>query len=129
MFNSQEVLSRNYESPIFATYELLLCRLSEFRDAEAAALVSNSGGPIAGRKERLFHFQAVFTAVGGNLHLENEQTRRGSRGSIISGRANLEPAEVATFAVTIPAHHLAKLSLSTSPDYVNFLWFFDAWEF
>jgi hypothetical protein len=76
----------------------------EFRDAEMA-----SGSSIG-----------AAMAVGGNLHLENEQTRRGSRGSIISGRANVEPAE-APICPTIPAHHLAKLSLSTSPDYVSFI--------
>nr|CAD2136559.1 unnamed protein product [Meloidogyne enterolobii] len=42
---SEEVISHNYESPISATYELLLARLSEFRSAEAAAALStNTGG-------------------------------------------------------------------------------------
>jgi hypothetical protein len=86
---------------------LLLTRLSEFRNAEAAAAAGGgNGSPL------------IASAVTGNLHLENEQTRRGSRGSIISGRANVEPAEAAT-CPTIPTHHLAKLSLSISPDYVS----------
>lgn len=50
--------------------------------------------------------------------MENEHTRRGSRGSIISGKANITPTET-TQCATIPTHHLAKLSLSTSPDYVR----------
>nr|CAD2189428.1 unnamed protein product [Meloidogyne enterolobii] len=100
---SEEVISHNYESPIFATYELLLARLSEFRSAEAAAALStNTGG---------------FSGVGTNFaFMENEHTRRGSRGSIISGKANITPTET-TQCATIPTHHLAKLSLSTSPDY------------
>ncbi|CAK5073695.1 unnamed protein product [Meloidogyne enterolobii] len=100
---SEEVISHNYESPIFATYELLLARLSEFRSAEAAAALStNTGG---------------FTGMGTNFaFMENEHTRRGSRGSIISGKANITPTET-TQCATIPTHHLAKLSLSTSPDY------------
>jgi serine/threonine protein kinase len=44
----------------------------------------------------------------------DEHPRRGSRGSILSGKANVEPDTPQT---TIPAHHLAKLSLSTSQDY------------
>jgi hypothetical protein len=60
----------------------------------------------------------TISGVSGNLHLESDQTRRGSRGSIISGRANVEPTETSNCA-TIPAHHLAKLSLSISPDYVS----------
>ncbi|KAL7070169.1 hypothetical protein ACQ4LE_010580 [Meloidogyne hapla] len=99
---SEEVLSHNYESPIFATYELLLARLSEFRSAEAATLSTNTG---------------TFSGIGTNFAvMENEHTRRGSRGSIISGKANIAPTET-TQCATIPAHHLAKLSLSTSPDY------------
>ena len=99
---TEEVIARNFESPIFATYELLLTRLSEFRNAEKAMTNGGIGGTISG--------------VSGNLHLESDQTRRGSRGSIISGRANVEPTETSNCA-TIPAHHLAKLSLSISPDY------------
>ncbi|KAI1732218.1 protein kinase domain-containing protein [Ditylenchus destructor] len=79
---SEEVIPRNYESPIFATYELLRSKLDEFKE--------------------------------GDLQMENDQARRGSRGSILSGKANVEPE---TSATTIPAHHLAKLNLSTSPDY------------
>jgi len=54
--------------------------------------------------------------------IENEHTRRGSRGSIISGKANITPTET-TQCATIPTHHLAKLSLSTSPDYVRLFLF------
>lgn len=51
------------------------------------------------------------------IQLESdEHPRRGSRGSILSGKANVEPE---TSQTTIPAHHLAKLSLSTSQDYVR----------
>lgn len=50
--------------------------------------------------------------------VDNDQARRGSRGSILSGKANVDPATEPT-AATIPAHHLAKLNLSTSPDYVS----------
>ncbi|KAI3407707.1 hypothetical protein GPALN_014360 [Globodera pallida] len=105
---AEEVLGRNYESPVFGTYQLLLTRLSDIRNAEAVAAVataiciSNSGGSGNGSST--------------NLQLDSEYARRGSRGSIISGRAIVEPAEQQQHA-TIPAHHLAKLSLSTSPDY------------
>ncbi|KAE9555339.1 hypothetical protein FO519_001421 [Halicephalobus sp. NKZ332] len=44
----------------------------------------------------------------------DDHPRRGSRGSIISGRANVEPEAMQN---PIPAHHLARLSLSTSQDY------------
>lgn len=97
------MLGRNYESPVFGTYELLLSRLAEFREAEAAAAACSS---------RSHNNSST------NLQLDSEYARRGSRGSIISGRANVEPAEHHLAAI-IPAHHLAKLSLSTSPDYVR----------
>lgn len=84
----KEVMARNYFSPIFSTYELLLDKLNEFKDADAA----------------------------GTLNLETDQARRGSRGSILSGKANVDPEPSAT---QIPAHHLAKLSLAISPDYVR----------
>lgn len=54
------------------------------------------------------------------LELDSEEkARRGSRGSILSGKANIdqEPSPP-----TIPTHHLAKLSLSTCLDYVNFVY-------
>lgn len=51
------------------------------------------------------------------LELENEQARRGSRGSILSGKVNVEQEPLPQI---IPTHHLAKLSLSTCLDYVLF---------
>ncbi|KAH7711196.1 Protein KIN-29 [Aphelenchoides avenae] len=78
----EEVSAQNYESPIFATYELLNDKLAAFKDSE-------------------------------QLQLE-DVARRGSRGSILSGKANVDPEPTAT---TIPAHHLAKLTLSASPEY------------
>lgn len=77
-------MKQNYEGPIYATYELLNNKLAEFKD--------NGVGQIE----------------------SDDHPRRGSRGSIISGKANVEPEGTQT---TIPAHHLAKLSLSTSQDY------------
>jgi hypothetical protein len=50
------------------------------------------------------------------LQTDNDQPRRGSRGSILSGKANVEPNPMST---TIPTHHLAQLSMSTSSDYVS----------
>lgn len=76
-----EVVKRNYESPVFATYELLCDKVRDAVDEAAGATSS--------------------------------QPRRGSRGSILSGKANVE---VEASAPTISAHHLAKLSLSTSVD-------------
>lgn len=75
---------RNYESPVFATYELLNDKLAKLKDADL-------------------------------LQTDNDQPRRGSRGSILSGKANVEPNPLST---TIPAHHLAQLSMCTSSDYV-----------
>jgi hypothetical protein len=61
----------------------------------------------------------AFTGITSNfVALEKEQTRRGSRGSIISGKANITPTEATQFA-TIPTHHLAKLNLSTNFNYVK----------
>lgn len=53
------------------------------------------------------------------LQLDTDNTRRGSRGSIISGKANVDPEPTAT----IPAYHLAKLSLAVNRDYVSFYYF------
>lgn len=76
---------RNYESPIFATYQLLSDKLLKLKDADL-------------------------------LQTDNDQPRRGSRGSILSGKANVEP----TISTTIPAHHLAQLNMCTSSDYVRY---------
>lgn len=48
------------------------------------------------------------------------QIRRGSRGSIVSGKANVETE---TSAPTISAHYLAKLSLSTGNVRYLFIFF------
>ncbi|VDL71018.1 unnamed protein product [Nippostrongylus brasiliensis] len=72
-----DVLKQNFESSIFATYELLCDKV---------------GKP----------------ALEGST---DDQPRRGSRGSILSGKANVEPESVTP---TISAHHLAQLNLSTS---------------
>ena len=77
-------------------------------------LKQNFEGPIFATYELLNNKLAEFK----DIPIEgDDQHRRGSRGSIISGRANVEPETTQT---TIPAHHLAKLSLSTSQDYVSF---------
>lgn len=52
------------------------------------------------------------------LQLDTDNTRRGSRGSILSGKANVDPEPA---AMTIPAYHLAKLSLAANRNYVFFL--------
>lgn len=75
---------RNYESPVFATYELLNDKLAKLKDTDM-------------------------------LQTDNDQPRRGSRGSILSGKANVDPNPGST---TIPTHHLAQLSMCTSSDYV-----------
>ncbi|VDM64138.1 unnamed protein product [Angiostrongylus costaricensis] len=72
-----DVLKHNFESSIFATYELLCDKLGKN---------SFEGGP-------------------------NDYPRRGSRGSILSGKANVEMEPSAT---PISAHHLAQLNLSLS---------------
>uniref|UniRef100_A0A0N4W9X8 Serine/threonine-protein kinase kin-29 n=1 Tax=Haemonchus placei TaxID=6290 RepID=A0A0N4W9X8_HAEPC len=72
-----EVLKQNFESSIFATYELLCDKVGK-----------NS---LEGTSD--------------------DHPRRGSRGSILSGKANVEPESVTP---TISAHHLAQLNLSTS---------------
>ncbi|KAI6215631.1 Protein kinase domain-containing protein [Aphelenchoides besseyi] len=79
---AEDVMFRNYESPVYATYELLNDKLAKLKDADS-------------------------------LQTDSDQPRRGSRGSILSGKANVEPDPKST---TIPAHHLAQLSLSTSSD-------------
>ncbi|KAI6177480.1 Protein kinase domain-containing protein [Aphelenchoides bicaudatus] len=79
---AEDVMFRNYESPIFATYQLLSDKLLKLKDADL-------------------------------LQTDNDQPRRGSRGSILSGKANVEP----TISTTIPAHHLAQLNMCTSSDY------------
>ena len=75
----------------------------------------NFEGPIYATYELLNNKLAEFKDSGIQLD-SDDQPRRGSRGSIISGKANVEPETTHT---TIPAHHLAKLSLSTSQDYVS----------
>lgn len=82
---AEDVMFRNYESPVFATYELLNDKLSKLKDADL-------------------------------LQTDSDQPRRGSRGSILSGKANVEPNPMST---TIPTHHLAQLNMSTSSDYVS----------
>lgn len=78
-------------------------------------LKQNFEGPIYATYELLNSKLAEFKES--NTQLENDdQPRRGSRGSILSGKANVEPETTQT---TIPAHHLAKLSLSLSQDYVS----------
>ncbi|PIC16357.1 hypothetical protein B9Z55_022992 [Caenorhabditis nigoni] len=72
------VVGRNFESPIFATYELLADKVKI--------------GSLEGTGE--------------------EYPRRGSRGSILSGRANVDEQPLTP---TISAHQLAQLNLS-SPD-------------
>ncbi|VDN59851.1 unnamed protein product, partial [Dracunculus medinensis] len=74
-----EIVKKNFDGPIFATYELLCDKLAE-------SINDNKDCP---------------------------QIRRGSRGSIVSGKANVETE---TSAPTISAHYLAKLSLSTGND-------------
>ncbi|KAK6060296.1 hypothetical protein COOONC_02051 [Cooperia oncophora] len=73
----EEVLKQNFESSIFATYELLCDKVGK----------NSLEGPT------------------------DDHPRRGSRGSILSGKANVEPESVTP---TISAHHLAQLNLSTS---------------
>uniref|UniRef100_A0A914ZFL7 Serine/threonine-protein kinase kin-29 n=1 Tax=Parascaris univalens TaxID=6257 RepID=A0A914ZFL7_PARUN len=75
-----EVKKKNFESSVFATYELLCDKVREALD-EAADVC--------------------------------EQPRRGSRGSIVSGKVNVDMQHSPP---TISAHHLAKLSLSTNTD-------------
>ncbi|KAF1747394.1 hypothetical protein GCK72_023856 [Caenorhabditis remanei] len=72
------VLGRDFESPIFATYELLADKVKK--------------GSLEGTGE--------------------EYPRRGSRGSILSGKANVDEQPLTP---TISAHQLAQLNLS-SPD-------------
>ncbi|CCD71675.1 Serine/threonine-protein kinase kin-29 [Caenorhabditis elegans] len=72
------VLGRDFESPIFATYELLADKVKK--------------GTLEGTGE--------------------EFPRRGSRGSILSGKANVDEQPLTP---TISAHQLAQLNLS-SPD-------------
>uniref|UniRef100_A0A1I7WX05 LisH domain-containing protein n=1 Tax=Heterorhabditis bacteriophora TaxID=37862 RepID=A0A1I7WX05_HETBA len=72
---TEDVLKKNYDSAIFATYELLCDKV--------------------GRRPT------------------DDHPRRGSRGSILSGKANVEPEPLTP---TISAHHLAQLNLSTSPE-------------
>uniref|UniRef100_F1KTV3 Serine/threonine-protein kinase kin-29 n=1 Tax=Ascaris suum TaxID=6253 RepID=F1KTV3_ASCSU len=75
-----EVKKKNFESSVFATYELLCDKVREALD-EAADVCA--------------------------------QPRRGSRGSIVSGKVNVD---IQPSTPTISAHHLAKLSLSTNAD-------------
>jgi serine/threonine protein kinase len=76
-------------------------------------LKQNFEGPIFATYELLNNKLAEYKD--NIIQLESdEHPRRGSRGSILSGKANVEPE---TSQTTIPAHHLAKLSLSTSQDY------------
>uniref|UniRef100_A0A1I7WWY1 Serine/threonine-protein kinase kin-29 n=1 Tax=Heterorhabditis bacteriophora TaxID=37862 RepID=A0A1I7WWY1_HETBA len=77
---TEDVLKKNYDSAIFATYELLCDKV--------------------GRRPT------------------DDHPRRGSRGSILSGKANVEPEPLTP---TISAHHLAQLNLSTSPECVNII--------
>jgi serine/threonine protein kinase len=100
---SEDVNARNFESPIFATYELLAAKLADLRAEENEILSFTCTGP------------SVTTSL--QQQIENNQAamRRGSRGSILSGRANVEP-DVAQTTTVIPVHHLAKLSLSVGDD-------------
>lgn len=79
---------KNFESSVFATYELLCDKVREALD-EAADVCA--------------------------------QPRRGSRGSIVSGKVNVD---IQPSTPTISAHHLAKLSLSTNADGVSSFPFF-----
>ncbi|KJH42178.1 hypothetical protein DICVIV_11833 [Dictyocaulus viviparus] len=72
-----DVLKHNFESSIFATYEMLCDKIEK-----------NS---LKG--------------------LTNDYPRRGSRGSILSGKANVEADSL---KATVSTHHLAQLNFSTS---------------
>ncbi|VDM75014.1 unnamed protein product [Strongylus vulgaris] len=127
----EEVLKQNFESSIFATYELLCDKVGKN---------SLEGKPIFLRfyyvKLFAFYFQksilinlfveclsyelnswSSFICVMHSLEEDDlpgtadDHPRRGSRGSILSGKANVEPEGVTP---TISAHHLAQLNLSTS---------------
>ncbi|PAV63193.1 hypothetical protein WR25_06870 [Diploscapter pachys] len=78
---NEDVLKRDFESDIYATYELLCDKVR----------VSTNDA---------------------NANCHEEYTRRGSRGSILSGKANVEDPK----PLTISAHQLAQLGLSASPD-------------
>ncbi|VDK45824.1 unnamed protein product [Anisakis simplex] len=82
----EEVKKKNYECSIFATYELLCDKVRELSLDEANSELCTTS---------------------------STQPRRGSRGSIVSGKANIE---IQHSTPTISAHHLAKLSLSTNTD-------------
>ncbi|KAK6766373.1 hypothetical protein RB195_025963 [Necator americanus] len=79
----EDVLKQNFESPIFATYELLCDKVGKNSLEEEGDLPGTT----------------------------DDHPRRGSRGSILSGKANVEPEPITP---TISAHHLAQLNLSTS---------------
>ncbi|TMS36495.1 hypothetical protein L596_003645 [Steinernema carpocapsae] len=77
----EEVVKRNYYSPVYATYCILQDKLSRSLSRQNL-LASNTGSP-----------------------------RRGSRGSILSGKVNIEPEPSIS---TIPTHHSAILM---NPEY------------
>uniref|UniRef100_A0A8R1HR52 Serine/threonine-protein kinase kin-29 n=1 Tax=Caenorhabditis japonica TaxID=281687 RepID=A0A8R1HR52_CAEJA len=89
------VMGRNFESPIFATYELLYDKVKK----------SSSEGTH--HRDRKCH-TSNFALIGPG----EEFPRRGSRGSILSGKAVIDEEPLTP---TISAHQLAQLNLS-SPD-------------
>lgn len=76
----------------------------------------NSESPIYATYELLNEKLAEFKDGSAN-HIDHDHPRRGSRGSILSGKAVVEPGVAAT---TIPAAHLAKLNLSTTGEFVSY---------
>uniref|UniRef100_A0A914D6B2 non-specific serine/threonine protein kinase n=1 Tax=Acrobeloides nanus TaxID=290746 RepID=A0A914D6B2_9BILA len=76
-------------------------------------LNQNSESPIYATYELLNEKLAEFKDGSAN-HIDHDHPRRGSRGSILSGKAVVEPGVAAT---TIPAAHLAKLNLSTTGEF------------
>ena len=71
---------------------------------------SHSGGGGGQPVDKLY--KMIFCS---DANCHEEYTRRGSRGSILSGKANVEDPK----PLTISAHQLAQLGLSASPDCVR----------
>uniref|UniRef100_A0A914V6N4 non-specific serine/threonine protein kinase n=1 Tax=Plectus sambesii TaxID=2011161 RepID=A0A914V6N4_9BILA len=79
---TQAIIEKDFESSLYATYNMLCYKLAR-------------------------HYKDNHIATG------HDTSRRGSRGSILSGKANVD---IPDQAPVIPAHDLAKLNLSTSPE-------------
>uniref|UniRef100_A0A7E4W5C1 non-specific serine/threonine protein kinase n=1 Tax=Panagrellus redivivus TaxID=6233 RepID=A0A7E4W5C1_PANRE len=114
MMANLTVTRKETDKPLIPAVMVFMQQHTNWSEEQIAedVLRQNYEGPIFATYELL---DSKLAGLRDSIRIEaDDQPRRGSRGSIISGKANVEPDTTHT---TIPAHHLAKLSLPASLDY------------